>query len=166
MPGDDQIGGAPPSVVNSGSARSILASLADTAWTVAITPSWATPPDSIPRETELASALVNTLRILEPPQARAAIAVSSLLLPKGAGLITELTAFRNGRFDECLTQLFDRLGESCEPSEQQVTISQYLVQAALAVLAVEATRRWRRRSGPRQRRCARRSRLFEINSLL
>jgi hypothetical protein len=162
-PGDDQTVEA-PEVVTSGSVQSVLFSLGYTALTVALTPMVTTPSDPFPRESDPAASLVAALRDHEPQQGSVEIAPSRLPAPSGAGLVTQLSAFRQAHFDECLARLMDTLGKSYEPAVEQPQSYPHLIQAALGFLAIEAARRWARRSSQKARK-SRRSRFFPINGI-
>ena len=94
----------------------------------------------------------------------AGIAPANLPAPRGAGLITDLAAFRHGPIDECLTRLFGGLRRTSRQSSR-LTVIPIFLPVALAVVALEAARRWRRRSTRRPRQ-SRRFRNFVINGLL
>ncbi len=155
---------APLTAIGAGSARSAFVTLGLTALTVAITPDWAIQSDSpgAPEQGALPPgvALANA-SAFEP----AASMTPDLPAPRGAGLITGLPALQASHLDDCLSRLLDRSGPSSEPSDQLARAYPYLVEVALAVFAVELTRRWRQRSTRTPRR-ARRSRFFVLSSLL
>jgi hypothetical protein len=101
----------------------------------------------------------------DPAPELATIVTAHLLAPQGAGLITGLGALHPSGLDDCLSRLFDRSGHSNEPPNQLARTHPYLVEIALAVFALELTRRWRARS-TRTARPPRRSRFFVLSSLL
>ncbi len=76
------------------------------------------------------------------------IVPAHLPAPRGADLITNSGLFRNWQFDGRLSRLF---GDPREPFEPQSHGDSYLSWVALALVAFEAARRWRRRSTKKPR---------------
>jgi hypothetical protein len=145
--GGDQIG-AVLSGGTLGLAQSVSVFLSLTSAAVVFAPPWAFPsgpsrpaPPVAPRP-DTVSGDIATLG------ESAGCAPANLPAPRGAGLITSLAAFRHGQFEEFLTRI---LGGLTETSKHQGHKYPNLVLIALAVSALEAVRRWRRRStrGPR-----------------
>ena len=162
-PGVDPAVG-PATAFGAGTGRSALVSLGLTALTVLITPDWAIQSDSTsaPEQAALPPGVaLGNDKALEPT----ASVTAALPLPRGAGLMTGFSALQATQLDECLARLFDRSDSSSEPADQLAQTYPYLVEIALAVFAVELTRRWRQRS-TRTPRPSRRSRFFVLSSLL
>jgi hypothetical protein len=72
--------------------------------------------------------------------------------PRGAGLITDLGTGRQAQLGESLDRLFDRLAALNKPLKHQARNHPSLLPIALAIVALEVARRWRRRSAHRTRR--------------
>jgi hypothetical protein len=66
-------------------------------------------------------------------------------LPRGAGLITEFFPFDHASLDESLTRLLDRFVDEATPNNGRTDPLPYPVLFLTAVVALEATRRWRNR---------------------
>ncbi len=159
---DDPTAVASP-LVGSSSARSALISMGITALTGAITAEWAIQSSPL-RDAEQAAPPQVVGQGIEPPNEPAAIVLANLPAPRGAGLLTDLAAREERQLDDCLMRLFDRSGWSNEPSDQLARPHPYLVEVAIALVAVELARRWRQR--PTQApRPSRRSRFFVFSSL-
>jgi hypothetical protein len=112
---------------------------------VLFTPAWTSQSGRLFRELEKArsaGASVDT----NGPNDSGRSARSDLPGPRGAGLITDFTAFRSTPIGDCLKGLFGGLSTSDEPVTQQTHNVSYLLPVALAAAALEAVRRWRRSS--------------------
>ena len=157
--GDDQMGSTPAGGP-SGSAQSIFVSVGLASYTMLFTPTWGIPSGPLRQAPEIAARPAAAGEI-ERLNRSAVVATSELPAPRGAGLITDLAAFRQGPIEESLTRLFGGLGRPLEHAAQSYP---YLFQLALAVVSLEVARRWRRRSTPGPQR-SRRSRHFLMNSL-
>jgi hypothetical protein len=157
---DDQVAGVVPSA-SAGAALSVSLSQGLASSTVALALPWVIPSSSLRPALPSAPGLVTASLEGESLAGATAIAAANLPAPRGAGLITELAAFRNGRIEERLTWLF---GGSGKASEQKARGSLYVIHLAIAVLALELARRWQRRvrKGPA---LTRRFRQFGIDSL-
>ncbi len=103
---------------------------------------WVIPSSSLRPALPSAPGLVTASLEGESLEGAAEFAAANLPAPRGAGLMTELAAFRNGRIEESLTWLF---GGSGKASEQKARGSLYVIHLAIAVLALELARRWQRR---------------------
>jgi hypothetical protein len=147
-----------------GSARSVYASLGLATWAIALVAPWGNPADLVPREQEVAQPVVSGSGGIETPNRSAGIGPDNLPAPRGADLITDIAAFRQAPIEESLHRLFDRFRGADQPSERQAQSYPYLLPVALAVVAIEAARRWRRRS-TREPSQSRRARNFVMNSL-
>ena len=157
----DQVDGPQPGA-SSGLAQSVSVFMSLATSAAEYAPAWAIASGPLAPVLQIAVEPVVIVGNIESPSASAAITSASLPAPLGAGLITDLAAFRHGEIDERMTRLFCNLRE---PSEHEAAEYSYLCWTALAVAAIEAARRWRRRSteGPRH---SRRFRSSVINGLL
>ena len=160
-PGDDQFAGPPPGGA-AGSARSAYVSAGLAGYTMLFTSPWGVRPTPVTRDPEMNSRPIAGSAEIDAIGRSAASALANLPAPRGAGLITDQSALRQGPIEECLTRVFSGLRR---PSTHPPNDSSYLFQLALAVVALEMARRWRRRSPLLQRRSTR-SRRFVINSLI
>jgi hypothetical protein len=158
--GSDQMDGPQPGA-SSGLAQSVsvFMSLARSALTYS--PRWVIVSGPLAPVLQIAVPPVFVVGSIESPSGPAENTSADLPAPRGAGLITDLAAFRHGQIDDQVTRLFDSLRE---PLEHQAPSYSCLYWTALALAAFEAARRWRRRSteGPRH---SRRFRSSVINGL-
>jgi hypothetical protein len=139
---------------------SVFMSLARSA--VSYAPAWVIVSGPLVPVLQITVEPVAVVGNIESHSEPAALTSANLPAPRGAGLITDLAAFRHGQIDEHMTRLFDRLRD---PSEHQAPDYSYVCWTVLAVTALEAARRWRRRSTERPRR-SRRFHGSSINGLL
>jgi hypothetical protein len=128
-------------------------------------PLWVIVSDSSAPVPQVAVEPVAVAGTISSPGGPAALTSANLPAPRGAGLITDLTAFRHGQIDEQMIPLFDRLREPFEHEAPGSTTPYWIV---LAAAAFEVARRWRRRSmeEPRHSRRFRNSLIKGLLSML
>jgi hypothetical protein len=148
--GSDQMD-EPQSGASSGLAQSVSVFMSLARSEVSYSPAWVIVSGPLAPVMQVTVDPVAVAGNIESPDGPAALTSADLPAPRGAGLITDLAAFRHGQIDEHMTRLFDRLRD---PSEHQAPDYSYVCWTVLAVAALEAARRWRRRSilGPRRSR--------------
>ncbi len=162
--GSDQTDGPQPGA-SSGLAQSVSVFMSLARSALMYAPRWVIVSGPLAPVLQISVQPVFVVGSIESPSGPAANTSADLPAPRGAGLITDLAAFRHGQIDEQVTRLFDRLRE---PLEHQAPNYSCLYWTALALAAFEAARRWRRRSteGPRHSRRFRSSVITGLLSML